>query len=431
MDEEKKKSLRLSLIDAFLYSLMVGAGESYFAAYALATGMGEVLVGILSTLPLLIGSVLQLYSLRGIAHIQSHKSWVVGAVAIQAFSFLPLVYFSTNNVAGFWTLLFVYSVYWGAAFSAGPAWNYWMGLLVSEKHSQSYFAKRAQVSQIGILLGIILGGVALHNKNLFNKFIPISESAYFNSFTFIFFFAFVCRILSAMILNSKLYLKDWSKEMHNSSLRHSLRTFVQKNERGEFFKYLIPFQISLFVTSPYVTPYLLAQKDFGYGSYMIAVAALFAGKIVSTFWVQLKKKKMDGLQVFAVGALAVSPLPALWSVIDSDVNSYLLQFVSGLGWGFVEIGLALIFYKDLSQKEKVNVLTVYNFMNSASMIIGGYFGAKVLMYFGKNLPSYHFLFILGSVLRVVVVIPLLFHVYKWRARRNLWQQEQPGSKVML
>lgn len=411
MDEEKKKSLRLSLIDGFLYSLMVGAGESYFVAYALSTGIGEVDAGILSTLPLVIGSIFQLISLKGIAHLQSHKTWVVLAVMLQAFTFLPLILLANYGHPGFWTLLLIFSVYWGASFAAGPAWNYWMGLLVSEKHSHSYFARRAQLSQIGILIGIVFGGMALHyQKQLENPFS-------IHIFTFIFLFAFVCRFLSAMILNSKLYLKDWSKEMHNASLMHSIKTFIQNNERGEFFKYLIPFQVVLFLTSPYVTPYLLAQKNFEYGDYMITIAALFVGKIVSTLWVQFKKNKYDGLQVFAFGALSVSPLPAFWSIIDSTMASYLLQFISGLGWGFFEIGLALIFYKDLSQKEKVNILTIYNFMNSVSMIIGGYFGAKILWYFDKTISSYHFLFILGSVLRVLIVIPLLLHVYKWRQKR--------------
>jgi hypothetical protein len=53
-----RRQLNLSFFDALLYCVMVGLGESYFAAFAVAGKISELDVGLLTTLPLLIGASL-------------------------------------------------------------------------------------------------------------------------------------------------------------------------------------------------------------------------------------------------------------------------------------------------------------------------------------------------------------------------------------
>ena len=55
-----RKDLRASLADGASFSVMVGIGETYLAAFVLALGMGEIAAGLISSIPLLAGSVLQL-----------------------------------------------------------------------------------------------------------------------------------------------------------------------------------------------------------------------------------------------------------------------------------------------------------------------------------------------------------------------------------
>src|SRR5690606_31772011 len=57
-----RQSLRYGVYDGALYSLMVGAGESYLALFVLAAGLGEVASGLVSTVPFLLGAVLRLAS---------------------------------------------------------------------------------------------------------------------------------------------------------------------------------------------------------------------------------------------------------------------------------------------------------------------------------------------------------------------------------
>ncbi|WP_413944611.1 MFS transporter [Bdellovibrio sp. HCB-162] len=397
----REKSLRLSLFDAFLCSLMIGAGETYLPAYSLSIGMGEIFAGVLSTLPIVSGAFLQLLTPRGLQRVQSHKHWVVASTTLQALTFIPLIYFSATRAPNFWTLFFILTLYWGSGFAAGPAWNYWMGRLVQVEEGNRYFSKRSRVSQIGILIGLIGGGVALHNKVEIGPFSSV--------FTMLFIFAFGCRLISSFILSSQYFDPKWTREP-KLGFRASWKVFWANTSKRRFFFFLAPFQAAVFVSSPFVTPYMLAQIKMDYGTYMTAIGILFVGKILALSLIDRFRGNTSGFSLLVLGAGAIVPLPAMWAVSSNSVFIFALQFVSGLAWAFVEVGLSLIFFKDLKQEEKVPVLTVYNLLNSLAIILGTYIGGKFLWFFGEKITSYYMVFVLGSVARFAGFLPLYFYV---------------------
>lgn len=397
----REKSLRLSLFDAFLCSLMIGAGETYLPAYALSIGMGEIFAGILSTLPIVSGAFLQLITPRGLQRIRSHKNWVVASATLQALTFIPLIYFSATKAPNFWMLFLILSLYWGSGFAAGPAWNYWMGRLVQVEEGSRYFAKRARVSQVGILLGLIGGGVALHNNVELGPFSSV--------FTMLFVFAFACRLLSSFILSSQYFDPDWNKQP-KLGFRDSWKVFWANKSKRQFFFYLAPFQAAVFVSSPFVTPYMLAQVRMDYGAYMTAIGVLFVGKILTLVLIDRYRQHASGFSLLVLGAGSIVPLPALWAISSEMYFIFFLQLLSGMAWAFVEVGLSLIFFKDIKHEEKVPMLTVYNLLNSLAIIFGTYIGGKVLWALGEKVSSYYVVFVLGSVTRACGFYPLYLYV---------------------
>lgn len=408
-----EQSLKLSNLDAFLYSLMVGAGESYLPAYSLSIGMGEAFAGMLASLPLISGAVLQLLTPRLLHKVHSHKYWVVFSAGLQAVAFLPLIYFSLVQAPNFWMLFLILTLYWGAGFAAGAAWNVWMGYLVPGSRSSQYFSARNRIQQLGILTGIIGGGVALHNK--------VSIGPFTSVFTLLFIFAFVCRLISTLILSQKLYAREWVLQEQVHRLRDSWKVFWHGKHKKQFFTYLVPFQVAVYVSSPFVTPYMLAQLKLNYGQYMAAIAALMVGKIIALTIMQNLKGGIDGFRVMIAGLLIVSPLPALWAVSEAFPFIVTLQILSGIGWGCFENGLALVFFKDLRQDEKVPVLTIYNLLNSLAIIVGTFLGAKILNFFGEEKSVYWGLFATGAMLRVVFCIPVVKRSRSWK---KIADQEQ-------
>ncbi|MBS1972692.1 MAG: MFS transporter [Bdellovibrionales bacterium] len=401
-----EQSLKLSNLDAFLYSLMVGAGESYLPAYSLSIGMGEAFAGILASLPLVSGALLQLVTPRLLHKVHSHKYWVVLSTALQATAFLPLIYFSATRAPNFWIMFFILTLYWGAGFSAGSAWNFWMGQLVPENRSSKFFSVRNRIQQFGILFGIVGGGVALHNK--------VSLGPFTSVFTMLFVFAFICRLTSSLVLSRKMYQSEWVLKDQVHRLRDSWKVFWSGKHKKRFFAYLVPYQIAVYVSSPFVTPYMLAQMKMNYGQYMGAIAALMVGKIISLSIMQSLKGNFDGFKVMIAGLLLVSPLPALWAVSESYYYVVALQIMSGMGWACFENGLSLVFFKDLRQDEKVPVITIYNLLNSLAIIIGTFFGARVLSAFGAEKTVYWSLFAGGALLRVIFCIPVVKQSRNWK-----------------
>src|SRR4249920_195901 len=68
-----RDDLAASIGDAAGVSVMIGLGETYFAAFALALGTGETFAGLVATLPMLAGAALQLATPKILQHRRSYK----------------------------------------------------------------------------------------------------------------------------------------------------------------------------------------------------------------------------------------------------------------------------------------------------------------------------------------------------------------------
>src|SRR5439155_14270570 len=83
-----REDLQASIGDAAAVSAMVGIGETYFAAFALALGAGETIAGLVATVPMLIGATLQLATPWFLSRASSYKRWVVRCASLQAAALL-------------------------------------------------------------------------------------------------------------------------------------------------------------------------------------------------------------------------------------------------------------------------------------------------------------------------------------------------------
>ena len=89
--ERLRRDLRASLLDGASFGGMVGFGETFLPAFALAVGLSEMVAGVVSSAPLVAGGLMQLVSPVAVRLMHSHRKWVVLCAAVQAFAFLPLV----------------------------------------------------------------------------------------------------------------------------------------------------------------------------------------------------------------------------------------------------------------------------------------------------------------------------------------------------
>ncbi|MBK8270752.1 MAG: MFS transporter [Planctomycetes bacterium] len=187
-----RSSLRCSVIDGSSYSVMVGLGETYLPAFVLAIGLGEVVAGLMATVPMLLGSVLQMISPIVVKRSGSRRRWVIICATTQALSFLPLILGAWLGYIPGWAVLVAATLYWGAAMAAAPAWNTWMSHLVPPRLRAGFFARRTRFAQTFVMLGLIAGGYILHQTKL--------QDGPLLGFAIVFSIACLARLLSSVFL---------------------------------------------------------------------------------------------------------------------------------------------------------------------------------------------------------------------------------------
>ena len=105
------KALRHSVRDGMAYSVQVGAGETYFSAFALFLRATAPQVALVSTLPLLLASFAQIFS-AWIGNYVGRRRLVILGCALQALLWLPIllvpVLFSGYAIPALLVLLVLY-----------------------------------------------------------------------------------------------------------------------------------------------------------------------------------------------------------------------------------------------------------------------------------------------------------------------------------
>lgn len=400
-DQKFGKSLKLSLIDGLLYSIMVGAGESYLPAYALSLGYSDVAAGILTSLPLITGAFLQLFTPTLVQKSKKPKRWMVLSAALQAMVFLPLIYFETYQKPNFWVLILIFTLYWTSGFSINPYWTHWMNNLVPDEIKNQYFSLRSRVAQIGVLIGLVGGGLSLHYK--------VEIGPFSGFFTVLFLAAFVCRIISSVILSQKEYVVDWDSTVTKEkvSFREYYNFMTSGSTASKFILSLFPFYTCVYISSPFVAPFLLSQVKLDYSEYMGALIALLMGKILGALFIETKGKTMEPKQLFFWGVFLISPGPMFWGLSKNYLFILMLQFFSGFAWAFYEVGTQLLLFKNQNIKNRISFVSLYNFVMSFAVIVGTFIGASFIRNFSANYANFITLFLLGGFFRVVFSASLL------------------------
>lgn len=386
-----KSNLKYSYFEAFLSSFVVGIAESFFAAFSIEKGMSTIQSGMLLSLPLILAVGANLLFNFYIRH-RSISQQVKRNTLLQTLSIVGLILFSltdvNNSVLVFGSLMVLYSVYWYGYFSSQPVWNIWISELITDSQGHEYFALRTRLTQIGIISGLVLGGVLLQWK--------ILNLAPSHLFGLLFSAAFVGQLF-------KYY--SFKKHVPSTSVMTFSFTKVKHifNQNRSFFSSYGLFNASLFLSSPYVTGYLLTTKNLNYFHFMIVTVSLFAGKIMSTYILSLTANKLTPIKLMVLGGIIAAPLPLLWPYCNSPESMYVLNFVSGMFWALWDVGLSLSFFKNIKAQDKIETVTLYHSIGFLTQVVGTCVGAVCIKYlFNYN---YHSVFIFAGLIRFACILP--------------------------
>ena len=266
-----RRDLRAIMGDGVACSVMIGIGENYLAPFALALGMGELVAGLITSVPLLAGAVLQMISPMAIRRLGSHRRWVVACVVCQAVSFLPLAIAAAVGRIPVAVLFLLAAVYWGSGMASGPAWSTWVDTLIPSEFAHSYFGRRARLGQAGTLIGFAGGGLWLQYGESRGRPWRHSQLSLV--------VAAMCRSVSALLLSGQSE-RATDRNRGGGRPRALLRRLRHEGD-GRLLVYLWAMQAAAQVASPYFTPFMLGELKFSYAKYMVIVSISLMAKAMA------------------------------------------------------------------------------------------------------------------------------------------------------
>lgn len=383
--------------DAIAHAVMMGTGETYIAAFALALGFGDIVAGAVASGPLLAGAVLQLISPYAIRRLGSHRRWVVINAALQAASFVPLVAAAVTGRLSAMGLLAIVTFYWATGMATGPAWNTWVGTIVPRTLRARFFARRSRVAQAALLLALLGGGAVLE--------LATSEGHRLLGFAVLFAIAAAARATSSWLLAHQSEPDPLVARVTVSAEIPPL-TPIPGNRR--LLAYLLAVQTGVHIAAPFFTPYMLGHDALAlsYTGYMTLIAASFVSKIVALPWLGHVSAKYGARRLLRLAGVAVVPLPALWTFSNDFTFLLGIQLLSGVAWGAHELATFLLFFDAIRPEERTRLLTWYNLASATAMVGGTVLGGWLLSTHGVDLAGYATLFWISAGARALT-LPLL------------------------
>ncbi|MCE2967981.1 MAG: MFS transporter [Phycisphaerales bacterium] len=412
------------MIDGTAYSVMVGVGELFIPAFALALSMGEVVSGLIATAPALIGASLQLLSAQGVRWLGSHKRWTVLMAGIQAASFAPLIVAAMIGPIPAWALLLAASIYWASGQSAGSAWSTWIGTNVPRPVRARFFGLRSRSLQAGTLAGFLLGGAALGMATNWQPLRQIADPASaLPYFAIIFALALLCRALSTALLMRQTERDPLPSGMRYVSPLQMIRRFrsQKSGHDGRLIFYMLCVTFAANVSAPFMNPYFLEHQGRSYIVYAALVGTVLLGKVLALGLLGKIARRSGPIPLLLVGGIGVAPISVLVLLSDNIYYILLIQLFSGVVWACFELATWLLFLDHLPEEERTAILSSYFFFNTLAMTLGSLLGGWILAVLGKDFNAYFWAFSLSTFLRFTTVILL------WKLLRVL--KNEPPAEV--
>ena len=399
MNKKIKKSLFYSIVDGSFWSIMFGMGERYLAAFAVFLKATNLQLGLLTSLPLLIGSILQYFSMKLTDYFGSRKRFTMTTATIQAFIWIPiLLSFFMGKMSVNFLILFAI-IYFVSGMIAVPAWNSWIGDLVPAEIRGKYFAKRNRITGLVIFLSFVLGGIIL---DLFKD----GSNKQYIGFIIIFLAAMFARFFSVMFLGKKYEPKFKIRKRSEFSFFDFIKQARFRNY-GLFVFFLTLMNFAVYITAPYFVAYMLYDLEFSYFTYMIVVSAAFIAKYLSLpVWGELTDT-YGTKKILALTGFIIPILPVLW--IFSKSVSYLMgvQILGGIFWAGFELSSFNFVFDTTTPEKRPRCVSYYNMINGVLIFLGSIAGSIIIKYNTLFWSKYYLAFIVSGSLRFLIALYFL------------------------
>jgi len=427
-DIELTPSLRASIRDAVWFSIMLGAGESYFGAFGVYLGGSAYQIGILATLPMFLGSLSQLVGVMLMARYGSRRKLIVHAVRLQSLIWIPLslIAFFVAEEARVDLLIVLVGFYYVLGNLAAPVWNSLIGDLVPIDRRGEFFGLRNRKSGYFVVLALAIAGVLLE------AFERLEQAPF--AFLIIFLFSGYARYRSSLWL-----AKHEDPPFEQRAEDHfSLFKFLTNSVRSNFARFVFSYaaiNFAVFLAGPYFLMYMLQDLKMGLGQVMLVIAA----QLVVQFGVMQNWgvicDQVGNKRVLTVCGLGIAVIPFLWLLSTNFYFILVVQAYSGLVWAGVNLAAFNFLFDAVTPPKRARCTAYMNVINGVSILLGALFGAWLIGIIASGnfqvstldgiASNYLVIFVISGVVRLIAFV---FLAYSFRDVREV---ESLSTKDML
>lgn len=391
-----KRSLKYSVIDGTFASMMVGFGESFFSAFAVLLKASNVQLGLLGSLPQFLGSLSQLFSSKLIKLFKSRKKLVCISALLQGLVYVPIAlvfFFGTFRV--FHLIAFI-CLYWVFGMLLGPAWNSWMGDLVSEKERGAYFGRRNKITGFAYFLALLLAGYVLqHFTN--------GVTSRYVGFVAIFSLALISRVVSFIYL-AKKYEPEYEMVPEADFSLFSFVKKIRSTNYGLLVIYLCLTNFAVYLSAPFFTAYMLYDLKLSYMTFTIVCAAAVIVKFASMPVWGKASDQFGTRKVLSLSGFLMPLTPILWFFSKDVWYLIIIQMYSGFVWAGVELASFTFILDTTTSQKRATCVSYYNVLNGFALLLGAVIGSIIVMYSSVFWSKYLLVFIISGVLRYVIAL---------------------------
>lgn len=376
-----QRSLALSVAEGIVFALMVGLGETYFLADAIRLSASRLEQGLVVGLPLFVGSLGPLLSLRVLRRSRSRKPLVVAAALAQSLTLFALAWSDASGRSSPRTLIALASAFAVFGQAGGTAWSSWFGDLVPSERRGRYFALRNRGIYLGTCLGILLAGFLLNHLEAARAQAAAGSGG--EGFALIFALAGLFRLISVG-LNAFAVEPAFAGIPAREHVARFLRTPKGIGTRRVLVS-SAGFYFMVYLASPYFSPYMLEHLHFSYLEYTFASLAIVAAKVLFLpVWGRLVDQ-LGARAIFVACALlaALVPVPWLWSKGLAWVM--VAQACSGVSWAGYELSLFSLVLERTYRRVRPSVFATQSILNGSAQLLGTVLGAGIAGFFGPDL----------------------------------------------
>jgi len=358
--EKINKSLKYSINDASFWSIMVAFGDTYLPAFAMFLKATSLQISILASVPHLLSSFLQLFSVKITMLFKSRKNIVTNFALAQVIMWILILFTSiiTKNV---WILIILSAIYFSFGSLAGPAWASWMGDLVPENKRGKFFGNRNRISGMVSFVAVMVAGYLL---NL------ISKADGLLAFSVLFSIAAMARLVSYIYLKKKYEPIVELRQPKGENFLKFLKE-INKNAFGIFTLYSSFMMFVVFISSPLMVVFWLEVIGFSYLEFTILIAAAAISTFITiTDW-----------GAYADQILIVVPLA--WLVLTffypNNILIYgiLLQMINGFAWAGFNLSSGNLQYDTIEPEKRVQNISYHNIIKGGLIFLGGMTGGII------------------------------------------------------